>query len=601
MAHNNDALYDAVVAGAGGGAQHGWLVLSTPASYTPFATNIDVLATAVDLQIPTIAGGASISQINLLQSITHSVLTARYPVPVAPATYIDIGKAIAAVYTELEKLLTNQPTVASYGVNWLVTDWYIDGTVGDDANSGVVIGAPIKTGAELLRRLGPYAMWPQSVVVHVLANGMIDALVLRGLMMVAGNHLDVVGTPTQLADAGTVVSYTGIDHATPKAPEVTTTLIIDWTAHTRKRLRCTTGTAVNAVTWIACANPAGAGLNVARTPRWSRPKLTTTTIYENVNPVVGDAIVVESLPPIPAITLQINGPLLDSALAYTNRQWTISSIDSQNIEVSGTAAGKQNYSLIFGCELAQLLLGTQLYTSTARLTTTGSLFTQHDTLSTTANTINPFGFINASLFTGLSAYTIYSYATQSVVYGSCLFQNAMVNAAAYSYTQFNDVQSFDITNAAYSMLSIGTASIVSSTNFSGANNAGYGISIANNSMSRFGGTTNLGAALGQARLTSSPIIAPLVTTQLLQRSDYAQKGITPAMVAGATIVTVPWYDNATQRVTVSHAAFAGTPGILSVQQISNTQFTITSSSALDTSTVNWTISALGRNIFISTV
>jgi hypothetical protein len=66
-------------------------------------------------------------------------------------------------------------------------------------------------------------------------------------------------------------------------------------------------------------------------------------------------------------------------------------------------------------------------------------------------------------------------------------------------------------------------------------------------------------------------------------------------------VTVPWYDNATQRVTVSHAAFAGTPGILSVQQISNTQFTITSSSALDTSTVNWTISALGRNIFISTV
>jgi hypothetical protein len=47
--------------------------------------------------------------------------------------------------------------------------------------------------------------------------------------------------------------------------------------------------------------------------------------------------------------------------------------------------------------------------------------------------------------------------------------------------------------------------------------------------------------------------------------------------------------------------FSGTPGILSVQQISSTQFTITSSSTLDTSTVNWTISPLGRNIFISTV
>jgi hypothetical protein len=116
MAHNNDALYDAVVAGAGGGAQHGWLILSTPASYTPFANNIDILATVVDLQIPTIAGGASISQINLLQSITQSVLTARYPVPVAPATYIDIGKAIAAVYTELETFLTNSSGSLSGGI-----------------------------------------------------------------------------------------------------------------------------------------------------------------------------------------------------------------------------------------------------------------------------------------------------------------------------------------------------------------------------------------------------------------------------------------------------------------------------------------------------
>lgn len=116
MAFNNNALYDAVVAGAGGGAQHGWLILSTPASYTPFATNIDILATAVDLQIPPIAGGASLSQINLLESITHSVLTARYPVATIPATYIDIAKAIAAVYTELETLLTNSSGSLSGGI-----------------------------------------------------------------------------------------------------------------------------------------------------------------------------------------------------------------------------------------------------------------------------------------------------------------------------------------------------------------------------------------------------------------------------------------------------------------------------------------------------
>jgi hypothetical protein len=64
---------------------------------------------------------------------------------------------------------------------------------------------------------------------------------------------------------------------------------------------------------------------------------------------------------------------------------------------------------------------------------------------------------------------------------------------------------------------------------------------------------------------------------------------------------VPWYDNVNQQVTVTYAAIAGTPGILSVQQISTTQFTITSSSAVDTSTVRWQISPLGTNIFISTV
>jgi hypothetical protein len=48
----------------------------------------------------------------------------------------------------------------SVNPNWLVTDWYIDGVTGDDTASGTAIGSPIKTGAELMKRLGPYAMWP---------------------------------------------------------------------------------------------------------------------------------------------------------------------------------------------------------------------------------------------------------------------------------------------------------------------------------------------------------------------------------------------------------------------------------------------------------
>jgi len=115
----------------------------------------------------------------------------------------------------------------------------------------------------------------------------------------------------------------------------------------------------------------------------------------------------------------------------------------------------------------------------------------------------------------------------------------------------------------------------------------------------FLGTINLLAAVSPARLATAPAVN-LTFPQVLQPNDYAQKGTTPAMVAGATTVTVPWYDNASQKVTATHATLGGTQGILRVTQTSTTQFTITSSNAADTSTVNWQISPLGRNIFIST-
>jgi uncharacterized membrane protein (DUF441 family) len=69
------------------------------------------LAVAIDLQIAPIAAGPSISQINLLQSITEAVLSARCPIANIPATYVDIGKAIAALFNALTPLLNNNPTL----------------------------------------------------------------------------------------------------------------------------------------------------------------------------------------------------------------------------------------------------------------------------------------------------------------------------------------------------------------------------------------------------------------------------------------------------------------------------------------------------------
>jgi hypothetical protein len=179
---------------------------------------------------------------------------------------------------------------------------------------------------------------------------------------------------------------------------------------------------------------------------------------------------------------------------------------------------------------------------------------------------------------------------------TCLLQGAFLTSSN-AFVNATDMQIFDVPNALATACTILRGVI---TNISGSGNAGYGIGLQNCSLVRYpGATNNLLGALSNGRLPTAPAIN-LSLPQLLQTSDYAQQGITGAMTAGAITVTVPWYENTTQRVTATHAVFAGTPGILSVQQISTTQFTITSSSALDTSTVNWQISPLGRNIFVST-
>lgn len=108
---NNDALYDAAVAGAGGAAQRGWLVATNAGTYVDFVVDVDILAVAIDLQIAPIATGPSVSQINLLQSITEAVLSARFPIANIPSSYIDIGRAIAALFNALSPLLTNSPTI----------------------------------------------------------------------------------------------------------------------------------------------------------------------------------------------------------------------------------------------------------------------------------------------------------------------------------------------------------------------------------------------------------------------------------------------------------------------------------------------------------
>lgn len=496
-----------------------------------------------------------------------------------------------------DESLTPAELAQAYAANWAVSDWYLDGTTGNDANNGVTALTPLKTGAELARRLGPWAMWGQSVTVHVLENGMIDALVLAGSMLVPGTHLDVTGVATVLA-TDVVAAYQNLSHVgTPTATHLTSTAIVDWTPYVGKRVRFTSGTALDAVVWVGAASPGGIGLNVAQTCRTSRIDQTSTTSLQNVTniiPTVGTSFVVESLPVVPSISINLGGTVLDSA----GPQWpvrccAVMHVECQEISYNAPDVDMPCRSICFGCAIGTISspVMSAFFASFRRV----GFHLKYPVPRTAVVQSNLCGSYYCGLCTVPENDCEFG-ATISLTY--VLFQNARLVPRGCCTITTADLQWFDCasTSAVFSVPS--GANIIQSRDNSGARNSGYGIWLANNIRGRFIGTWNVQTALGDAQLIATPTIS-LTASQAFQFSDYAQKGTSGALVAGTVTVTVPWYDNVSQKVTVSHAVFAGVPGILSVQQISSTQFTITSASVADTSTVNWAISPLGRAIVLS--
>jgi hypothetical protein len=516
--------------------------------------------------------------------------------PVAVALANADGLASTAARSDHVHALTAAIASQVYAANWAVADWYIDGTVGNDGNNGTDPGTPLRTGAELCRRLGPYALWGQSVTVHVLANGMTDNLNLRGCMLVAGTQLDVIGTPTVLA-TDIVAAFANLSHVVPSATQLTATAIADWTPFVGQRVRFTSGAADLAVSWIGGSNPGGIGTNVAQVTRLSRLALTDTQNLHNtsvITPVFGASFVVESLPYVPMVSIKLDGQLLQSAgPQWPVRLWTIQDIDCPQLQVE--ASDYQNYarSIVFGCAVGNI--NQKIPNPSAAISVRAGCNVKY------LDFASGYGLLNIS---GGYFCCLYSVPLLRVQQGSVLnsayglHQNSRLQIFGGADVTAQDSQFFDVVSTS-ACLSVLSNAVLTLSNFSGARNAGIGLQFQNNSRARTSGSNNLLATVTPAQLSTTSVIN-LTMVQALQTSDYAQKGTTPAMVAGATTVTVTWYDNVAQKVTATHAAFGGTPGILSVTQTSTTQFTITSSSALDTSTVNWQISPLGRNIFVST-
>lgn len=490
---------------------------------------------------------------------------------------------------------------AVYAPNWAVTDWYIDGVIGDDANAGTTAGTPLRTGAELARRLGPYALWGQSVTVHVLANGMTDGLILKGSMQVAGTHLDIIGTPIQIADAGTIATYAARDHAIPIADQISTTLIPDWTPYQWKRIRITGGTRTGGVAWVATSNPAGVGVATARINKPYRPNATSiTTQHETITPAVNDPLTIEELPTIPLVSVVVDGPLNQSATpVLARRQVGIFDVDVTHLELDTQSSALATYQIISGCRFSSIYT----YPGNTNKTTLGSaggcmVYSRDGSVSTIVPWPN-CALQNCLVGDCAAAQIVQAYA--NCIAQSTLFQGIAFYIPSICIFQFADIQIFDVPTAIDAALLVtGRVNYIS-----GSGNAGYGIGVQNKALLTFSAhPPNVKGAISDCRLASAPAI-PLTTTQLNQPSDYAQSGTATlgATGAGYVDVTVPWWDPTSQRLTVSVKDLLGTTGVISCPSANrtNTGFRIQSTNVLDVSVVDWQISPLGRNVFISQV
>ena len=113
MPLNNTGLYDAVIAGIAlsNGA---WASETNASDYAPEANAAVAIATEVDAGIPTIAGGATVSQRLVMQTVTKGCMTGRVAISMQPTDYSAVATGIIAVYTEFITKLQDTNTEETF-------------------------------------------------------------------------------------------------------------------------------------------------------------------------------------------------------------------------------------------------------------------------------------------------------------------------------------------------------------------------------------------------------------------------------------------------------------------------------------------------------
>lgn len=172
--------------------------------------------------------------------------------------------------------------------NLLEPAWWISFLMGNDANVGTNVGAPLKTFAELFNRLGgrnpliSISLMTIWVIDHDISDSLAGGFQCFGDPTV----IEIRAVSTPVISSGILSGVTTQDTSTNTRPSVQDG-IIAWTP--TSRLRLTTGANIDAIAFVLKDE----GTGIADTTNFAQTDIDPAT---PLTPVVGDHYVIESLP-----------------------------------------------------------------------------------------------------------------------------------------------------------------------------------------------------------------------------------------------------------------------------------------------------------------
>lgn len=225
-------------------------------------------------------------------------------------------------------------------------DWYVDSAVGDDDLGNGTETSPFKTLGRLSDELYG-GTFKQITTIYIAGDFSNEAFEL-----VASADPDVYillqGAPN-IAASGTLTNFTNLNVATNQQVELEDTTI-DFTPSVGKRIRMTSGAALDGISWIAKVDPSGGGTDTARVGVFSGEYDVATKAVSGspdihstiVTPSIGDSYVIENLPSIAGLFIRLDQPYDSLVSPVIVKDLKIASglatrVDVVSVEVNGFA------------------------------------------------------------------------------------------------------------------------------------------------------------------------------------------------------------------------------------------------------------------------